>query len=82
MDAYLRKMERRIANMGRMMHQLGVPALDGRSDKALQVGAAARRCAFCRWSEECERWLAAPTDKPNAYRTFCPNAETFDRLSA
>lgn len=38
-----------------------------------------RRCATCGNQKQCGDWMAkgAPGD---AYKTFCPNAETFDNL--
>lgn len=43
------------------------------------VRSIERRCATCVKQHECSEWMAAGAPGA-AYRSFCPNAETFDNL--
>lgn len=59
-------------NLRRMMARMNYDPLHAGED-AYAFGAAARRCAFCRQTIACSRWLdkAAPDAPPPS---FCPNA--------
>ncbi|HYH20109.1 MAG TPA: DUF6455 family protein [Azospirillum sp.] len=79
----LATIDQRAANMPRMMRRLGVDVFTVTTFGAgYEMARAARRCSLCRATEACTRWLGAPEASPAAYRTFCPNADLFERLAA
>jgi uncharacterized protein YjiS (DUF1127 family) len=64
----------------RMMEHLGI------APEPILRAAALRRemewnCVACPHRSRCRRWLKSATPA-DAYRSFCPNAEGLDRLSA
>jgi hypothetical protein len=62
-------------NIGRMMNHTGYDPLHA-GESPYQFSAAVRRCAFCRHTTECARWLDAA--RPGAAPPrFCPNAAFF-----
>lgn len=76
-------MEQRALNMPRMMRRLGVDVFTVTTfGVGHEMARAARRCSQCRATEACTRWLEAPDDAPQEYRSFCPNTELFERLAA
>ena len=81
MDAkWTERADKNLHRMQQMMGRAGVaPPREMDVPTSLGWAHAARRCAFCRLSEECERWLegAGATD---AYREFCPNARFFEQV--
>jgi hypothetical protein len=79
MDAsWTERADRNLQRMQRLMERAGIaPPREMDVPVSLGWAHAARRCAFCRSSEQCERWLQG-AGEPDAYREFCPNARFFE----
>lgn len=63
-----------------MLDRLAVDRDKLRADRTL-LREIEHNCALCETQKRCRHWLKGDSD-PKAYRKFCPNAETFDRLKA
>lgn len=80
MGRLLEEIERRSNLMCRMMDRLGVDmAASAAVARGTILTRATRTCFFCRNSAQCRAWL--DSGRRNCeYRSFCPNAERFERL--
>lgn len=80
MGRLLEEIERRSTLMCRMMDRLGI---DMAASAAVACGTiltrATRTCFFCRNSGQCRAWLDGGPRNFD-YRSFCPNADRFERL--